>query len=179
MPVRLPLLLAASLSVATLTGGCSKDNKAPTSSSSTATCATTTGAVAATKTASASWAVVGKGGDLGALVRAEAVKAQAAGKKPVVYIGAGWCPPCAAIKKYKADTQMVAAFERAYIIELDVDDWQADDLAALHYNAKAVPIFIAVDKDAKAKGPTIDGGAWGDNIPANMAPPLTKFFASI
>ena len=174
MRVRLPLL-AASIFVAVVAAGCSKDDKAPSSSTSTTTGATT----AAAKTASASWAVVKKGGDLAGLVKAEIAKAQAAAKKPVVYIGASWCPPCAAIKKYKTDPQMAAAFEGTYIIELDVDDWKAEDLAALRYNAKAVPIFIAVDADAKAKGPTIDGGAWGDNIPANMAPPLTKFFASI
>ncbi len=50
---------------------------------------------------------------------------------------------------------MTAAFEGVQIIELDVDDW------------------------GKTKGPTINGGAWGDNVPKNMAPPLTKFFASI
>jgi thiol-disulfide isomerase/thioredoxin len=150
----------------------------PSTSTSTST---TTGAAApaSTKATGEGWAVIVKGGSLASAVKAEVAKAQATGKKPVVYIGATWCPPCKAIKKFKADKQMVTAFEGAHIIELDVDDWSAADLAGLGYKANAVPVFIAVDKEGKAKGPTIDGGAWGDNIPANMAPPLGKFFASI
>ena len=37
-------------------------------------------------------------------------------------------------------------------------------------------VFYEVGDDGKPTGRKIDGGAWGDNIPANMAPPLDKFF---
>ena len=170
MRLRFPVLCACVLLVGL--AGC-KDKAAPSSTS------TTTGAVTPAKAAGGRWAVVAKGGSLASLVKAEVARAQTAGNKPVVYIGASWCPPCAAIKKYKNDPQMSAAFEGVQIIELDVDDWTAEDLTGLGYKATAVPVFIAVDAAAKAKGPTIDGGAWGDNVPKNMAPPLTKFFASI
>ena len=169
---RFALILSTCALVAVTTVGCKE------SSSSTSTTTSAAGP-ASTKAGAESWSVIGKGGSLAASVKTEVAKAQAAGKKPVVYIGASWCPPCKAIKKYKSDPQMVTAFAGTHVIELDVDDWSAPDLDALDYKAKSVPVFIAVDKDAKAKGPTIDGGAWGDNIPANMAPPLTKFFASI
>lgn len=170
---RFPLLLSTCvLAAAVMAGGC---KERPSSSTST----TTGAAPARTKSAAEDWSVIDKGGSLATLVEAEVAKAEATGKKHVVYIGATWCPPCQAIKKYKSDPQMVTAFAGTHVIELDVDDWTAPDLTALGYKASSVPVFIAVDKDGKAKGPTIDGGAWGDNIPTNMAPPLTKFFASI
>jgi thiol:disulfide interchange protein len=167
--MRLRVLLSACLVVAATAGAC-KDK--PSSSSSTTTGATT-------PAPAADWVVVPSGGNLASLVKAEVANAQTAGKKPVVYIAASWCAPCKSIKKYKTDKQMTAAFEGTYIIELDVDDWKAADLAALRYKVNSVPVFIAVDNDGKAKGPSIDGGAWGANIPANMAPPLTAFFKSI
>ena len=170
---RFALLLSTCVLGAVMAGGC-KDK--PSSSTSTTMGAA---APASSKSAAEGWSSIEKGGSLAASVKGEVAKALAAGKKPVVYIGATWCPPCQAIKRYKSDPQMAAAFAGTHIIELDVDDWTAPDLAALGYKAASVPVFIAVDKDGKAKGPTIDGGAWGDNIPANMAPPLTKFFASI
>jgi len=39
-----------------------------------------------------------------------------------------------------------------------------------------IPIFYALDKDGKPTGRKVDGGAWDDNIPENMAPVLDKFF---
>lgn len=174
MRLRFPLLLATCALVAISTAGC-KDKLAPSST-------VTTGAAAPASTAKVSgegWTAIEKGGSLASSVKAEVAKAQAAGKKPIVYIGATWCPPCKAIKKYKTDPQMAAAFAGTYIIELDVDDWAAADLTGLGYKAGSIPVFIAVGPDGKATGPNINGGAWGDNIPANMAPPLTKFFASI
>ena len=71
---------------------------------------------------------------------------------------------------------MVAAFKDTYIIELDGDAWSARDLAALGYPTGVFPTFIVVDEAAKATGENIDGRAWGDNIPENMAPPLAGFF---
>jgi thiol-disulfide isomerase/thioredoxin len=135
---------------------------------------------AETKSGSTSWVKIPVAkGKLAALISAQAAVAEAGGKKSVVYIGATWCPPCGAIKKYKTDKLMVAAFQGTHIIELDVDDWDADELTALGYEAASIPVFLAVGKDAKTNGKTINGGAWGDNTPANMAPPLTKFFAAL
>ena len=64
-------------------------------------------------------------------------------------------------------------------IALDLDDWPSAELGALGYKTGSIPVFFAVDENGKAKGRSIDGGAWGDNIPENMAPPLAAFVASI
>jgi hypothetical protein len=38
-------------------------------------------------------------------------------------------------------------------------------------------VFFKLDASGKPTGDRIDGGAWGDNVPENMAPPLKAFFA--
>ncbi len=95
----------------------------------------------------------------------------------MVYLSAGWCGPCVAIKKYRSEPKMRDAFVGVAIIELDVDEWKAADLAALGMKSTTIPVFYFVDKDGKSTGKSIDGGAWGDNIPKNMAPPLKAFFS--
>ena len=116
---------------------------------------------------------------LQSLVKAEVAKARGRRLKPIVYVGAGWCEPCRAIHAHQRDPRMVDAFKGTYVIELDMDDWGAGDMGALGYETKAIPVFMVVGDDASARGPKIDGGAWGDNIPENMAPPLKRFFAGV
>ena len=50
-------------------------------------------------------------------------------------------------------------------------------LASLAMSPNAIPVFYKLDANGKPTGDKIDGGAWGDNIPDNMAPPLKAFFA--
>ncbi len=127
-----------------------------------------------------SWVAVPKGsGGLAAAIAREIAKKPSATAKPIVYLGASWCDPCAAIKRFKTDPRMLDAFQGTYVIELDVDDWKSEGLGALGYKTGTVPVFYAVDAAGKASGPTINGGAWGDNIPETMAPPLKKFVLSI
>ncbi|MBL8606080.1 MAG: hypothetical protein JNL38_02120 [Myxococcales bacterium] len=129
--------------------------------------------------ASSSWVKIApSGGPLAAQLKSKIAGAPP-GTKPVVYVGATWCGPCVSIKKTKSDPLMVDAFRGAFVIELDLDEWKDADLTPLGYKTGAIPVFFAVDGEGKALGPKIDGGAWGDNVPANMAPPLKKFVASL
>jgi len=142
-----------------------------------------TGTAAGTEGASdgtQAWqAVSSAAGTLEAQVQKNVAAASAQHLRPIVYIGAKWCDPCRAIHRYQSDARMRDAFSGTYVIELDLDDWKEEDLKAMGYRAGAIPVFIAVDTTGHASGPTIDGGAWGDNIPENMAPPLKKFFAGL
>jgi thiol-disulfide isomerase/thioredoxin len=104
--------------------------------------------------------------------------ALAAGKKPFAYLHASWCGPCKAIDKTHAtDAKMIDAFAGTAIAELDIDAADPKALASLAMSPNAIPVFYKLDANGKPTGDKIDGGAWGDNIPDNMAPPLKAFFA--
>ena len=116
-------------------------------------------------------------GDLSALIKAEAAKAVAAKRHPFLEFDATWCPPCIAIGQSldTGDALMVDAFSGTAIIQVDIDDWK-NDLAGAGYTVQAIPIYYELDASGRSTGRTVDGGAWGDNIPENMAPPLKAFF---
>ena len=68
---------------------------------------------------------------------------------------------------------MVNAFEGIYLIRLDADKWGWGENG---FDFDAIPIFFKLDSEGRPSGEVIDGGAWGENIPKNMAPPLDEFF---
>ena len=104
--------------------------------------------------------------------------AKAAGLKPYAYLHASWCGPCNAIEKTHAtDAKMVEAFKGTAIAMIDIDAADPKALDALGLQSSAIPVFFKLDDGGKPTGDKIDGGAWGDNVPANMAPPLKAFFA--
>ncbi len=70
---------------------------------------------------------------------------------------------------------MVDAFDGIYLIRLDVDEWGWENLPEFG-DVPAIPVFFRLDANGHPTGDQIDGGAWGENIPENMAPPLKEFF---
>ncbi len=112
---------------------------------------------------------------LNELLSAEVAKATAQARSPYVEFYADWCPPCRALRKYLGDEQMVDAFAGTYIIQLDYDEWESD-LSDAGFTIPGIPIFFELDSAGKPTGRTINGGAWGEDIPENMAPPLKAFF---
>jgi hypothetical protein len=104
--------------------------------------------------------------------------AAGAGLKPYAYLHASWCGPCRAIEATHAnDPKMAAAFKGTAIALIDVDAADAKALTSAGLESGAIPVFFKLDGSGKPTGDKIDGGAWGDNIPENMAPPLAAFFA--
>jgi hypothetical protein len=115
-------------------------------------------------------------GTIGVLLEAEATKAKSMSLKPFAEFRADWCGPCVAIEKSMNDARMVDAFVGTYVVHLDVDAWGSKDLAGTGFHPSAIPVFYELDDRGKPTGRTIDGGAWGENVPENMAPPLKAFF---
>ena len=117
-------------------------------------------------------------GDLQAMLKTEAQKAISQGLMPVVEFDATWCPPCQAIDAALKEKNelMVKAYDGTYIIKLDVDEWEWDDGRIQNFAFDAIPVYFKLDANGEQTGEVIDGGAWGDNIPENMAPPMDKFF---
>jgi len=116
-------------------------------------------------------------GTLQNLLAAEAKKAQALGQRLFVEFDATWCPPCQAITASLVDRNklMFAAYRGVYLVHVDVDEWGWGNPGA-GFSVQAVPVFFKLDQDGKPSGPNVDGGAWGEDIPENIAPVLAGFF---
>jgi thiol-disulfide isomerase/thioredoxin len=114
-------------------------------------------------------------GDLPKLLQREVANAGRVGKVPFVQVTAEWCGPCKALRSYMGDPLMKEAFAGTYVIRLDLDAWKPQ-LGQAGLATNVVPVFFALNPAARATGKNINGGAWGEDIPKNMAPPLKKFF---
>jgi thiol:disulfide interchange protein len=114
-------------------------------------------------------------GRLQPLLEREVALAAERGKVPFLQVTAEWCAPCRALRASLGDPRMQDAFAGTYIIQVDYDSWK-NELAGAGIDSPAIPVFFAMDGAAKPSGAKIDGGAWGEDIPANMAPPLERFF---
>lgn len=100
----------------------------------------------------------------------------AAGRTPVVYFWAGWCAPCGEFKQSLPDPLMQDALNNVTLIMVDTD---VDDVKEKHgsaFGVSGIPAFVKVDKEGNYVD-LVDGGAWDENIPANMAPVLKAFLA--
>lgn len=159
-----------------LAGACSKAAPDRTSSPTPAPAVTAKTQPAPTP-ATLGWVELDPKQPLGPQLAEHAAAAVAGGKKPFVYLHADWCEPCVALKKAKDDPRMVQAFAGTHILGIDLDAANAQELDALKLDGRAIPVFHRLDAKGVVTGDKIDGGAWGDNIPENMAPPLTAFFA--
>jgi len=116
--------------------------------------------------------------DLQTMLATEAQKAAALGQMPVVEFDATWCPPCRAIEAAlnSENELMLKAYEGTYIIKLDVDEWEWDDGRVQNFVFDFIPVYFKLDAEGKQTGKVIDGGAWGEDIPKNIAPVMDEFF---
>jgi thiol-disulfide isomerase/thioredoxin len=116
-------------------------------------------------------------GKLADLLASEVKKAEALEQIPVVEFDATWCPPCQVISSglNKHNKLLVDAFDGVYLIRLDADEW-GWDMKKYGFSFDGIPVFFKLDAQGKPNGEVIDGNAWGDNIPENIAPPMDEFF---
>ena len=117
-------------------------------------------------------------GDLPALLAGEAQKAAELGQTPIVEFDATWCPPCQAIDKaiQAKNELMLNAYAATYIIKLDVDEWGWKNGRVQDFQFDGIPVYFKLDAEGKQTGEVIDGGAWGEDIPENIAPVMDAFF---
>ena len=117
-------------------------------------------------------------GKLDEMLAVEAEKAATVGLLPVVEFDADWCPPCVAINKHldAKNELMLNAYDGTYIIKLDVDEWGWDGGRIENFTFSAIPIYFKLDGQGKQTGESVDGGAWNEDIPVNIAPVMNTFF---
>ena len=117
-------------------------------------------------------------GDLHTMLAEEAQKAIALKQMPVVEFDAAWCPPCQAIDAAieSKNELMLAAYRGTYIIKLDVDEWGWGDSKLHDFQFDGIPVYFKLDSEGHQTGEVIDGGAWGEDIPKNIAPVMDGFF---
>jgi len=168
------------LLVALVVVGCAKTSEQPPASKPAEPAAATATKVVSQQSGSGdlAWHTVDPKAPVADSLASFVKDAKAAGLKPYAYLHASWCGPCNAIEKtHAADPQMVDAFKGTAIAMIDIDAADSKALDAHGLQSSAIPVFFTLDDAGKPTGAKIDGGAWGDNIPANMAPPLKAFFS--
>jgi len=122
------------------------------------------------------WITLPRGNDLAGALRNHAKQASAKRLLPVVFVGQLSCEPCESLKRYRNDPSMQDALQGTSVIELDLARWGSSDISNLGMSTHAIPALFVLDDEGRYTGKMITGGAWGDDIPENMAPPLTEFF---
>ena len=115
-------------------------------------------------------------GRLKPVIEAAQKEAKENGQDLYIETTADFCKPCKAINRYVNDPSMVEAFAGTYILQIDVTEWERDELAQHGILTSSIPIFYAIGKDGRATGRKLSSAAWGEDIPANMAPVLKRFF---
>jgi hypothetical protein len=83
------------------------------------------------------------------------------------------CEPCAGFAKSLADPQMQTALARMRVVRVDVAVFR-DDLEALRVPYETIPGFFLLGVDLSPRD-GINGGEWGEDIAANIAPVLGPF----
>lgn len=114
-------------------------------------------------------------GELSAQLAVEAAKAKARHRTAYVQFYADWCGPCRQLHESLSNPMMADAFKGTQMLRLNYDIWEGK-YAKASFDPKCIPIFYAIDETGKPTGKSIHAGAWAENIPTNMAPPLKTFF---
>jgi hypothetical protein len=101
-------------------------------------------------------------------------RGQERGMRTYAQVYGEWCAACRAVREYIDDPAMVEARKGIYWVRLEYDVYKDPARLAAGFEFK-MPYIFEVMPDGSF-GSWIDGDAWGENTPENMAPALAKFF---
>ena len=112
-------------------------------------------------------------GPVAAYVQAEAVRAQADGRRLLVYVGATWCEPCQRFHNAAKAGALDDEFANLRLLEFDLDR-DADRLAADGYHSQLIPLLALPGPDGKGNGRGMQGSIKGEGAVAQMRPRLRE-----
>ncbi len=110
---------------------------------------------------------------LSAAIAREMETAKKEDKEVMLMLVRSPCAPCQGVLRALSNPLMQDALERTRLVRVDVEVFR-DDLAKLKYPTDRVPGFFLVRSDSMPRD-GIDGGEWGEDIAANIAPVLRPF----
>ena len=84
-------------------------------------------------------------------MRLERAKAQRAGRMLVVYVGADWCPPCAAFHEAVLARQLDGELGKITFLVFDFDR-DAAKMGAFGYQTTHIPYFVRPGPDGAPDG---------------------------
>jgi thiol:disulfide interchange protein len=99
-------------------------------------------------------------GDVVEIVKAERERANAAGQRLIVYVGASWCEPCQYFHAAVDDGSLDAALPRLRLLEFDLDH-DRERLLAAGYGSRMIPLFVVPGPDGRAGPRRMEGSVKG------------------
>ena len=100
--------------------------------------------------------------------------AKTKGLKPYVMVYLDDCKPCVALRKQMDAPLLKEAFRGVYLIRLNDKVW-GEALESAGMKSGSFPRIHELADNGRATKRVITGAAWGEDVPANMAPPLQAF----
>lgn len=94
-------------------------------------------------------------------VQQQVERADAAGMRLLVYVGASWCEPCERFHKAFEAGELDEVLAGTRFVEFDADRDRAE-LRAAGYTSKYIPLFSVPDPNGHASGRAIEGSIKGD-----------------
>ncbi len=107
-------------------------------------------------------------------LQAEVSRARQNGLQPYVFFYSDGCRPSRILQESLGHPLLAAALRGAYLIQVDADRWYREAEAA-GFSIYLIPLIYRLDERARPQE-RIDGGAWGEDTPENMAQTLKEFF---
>lgn len=115
-------------------------------------------------------------GDAAEVVRDAMDRAEADGRRLVVYVGADWCEPCKRFHAAADAGTLDDAFPDLRLLEFDATIDQTR-LAEGGYASRLVPLFCLPDAHGRGTDRRIEGSIKGDGAVANITPRLQALLA--
>ena len=116
--------------------------------------------------------------DLKEAIKVAAKEAKAMNKKPFLYIGWDDCVPCVVLENSLKHPALIDVFNDIYILKIDLLR-NIVALKSLSHDITAAPTLINITDEGEVTHDLIDGGAWEEDTPENIAAALQPFFERV